>query len=292
MGGPEGHPGRPQAQQPRGPDRGPPARVPRLPRRDPGGQLRRRDDEDLRPRHLRGPQVARQGGDGHVPRRARARQVRAVPDGREELDDPPHGPAGGPDAGAAARADRADARPPGELPPDDGWAFEIKWDGVRAVALRRGRAAAELESRNTDEHHAALPGAARAGPRARHARGGARRRGRLLRGRRAELPAPAAAHAPDLGGAGAPALADRARRLHDLRPALARRPLAARAALRGPPHAAGQARARRPGLAGAGAPRRRRRGDARGLAARRGWRGSSPSGSTARTSRAGARTAG
>ena len=29
----------------------------------------------------------------------------------------------------------------GALPADDGrWAFEIKWDGVRAIALLRGRA--------------------------------------------------------------------------------------------------------------------------------------------------------
>ena len=111
VGDPEGHPGRPEAQQPRGPDRGPPARVPRLPRRDPGRQLRRRDDADLRPRHVRAAQVARQGGDGHLPRRARARQVRAVQDRRQELDDPPDGPAGGPGPGADAGADRADARP-------------------------------------------------------------------------------------------------------------------------------------------------------------------------------------
>ena len=102
VGGPEGHPGRSGQERPRRPDRGSPARVPRLPRRDPAGPLRRGDDEDLRPRHVRGAQVARQGGDGHLPRRARARQVRAVPDRRQELDDPPHGPAGGPDARAAA----------------------------------------------------------------------------------------------------------------------------------------------------------------------------------------------
>ena len=42
VGGPEGHPGRPEAQPPRRPHRGPPARVPRLPRRDPGRPVRRR----------------------------------------------------------------------------------------------------------------------------------------------------------------------------------------------------------------------------------------------------------
>ena len=50
--------------------------------------------------------------------------------------------------------------------------------------LRRGRPAAADEPQR-QQHHAALPGAARTRPRARHARGGARRRGRVLRGRAA-----------------------------------------------------------------------------------------------------------
>ena len=36
----------------------------------------------------------------------------------------------------------------GELPPDDGWAFEIKWDGVRAIAYCEGGRLLKLESRN------------------------------------------------------------------------------------------------------------------------------------------------
>ena len=94
----------------------------------------------------------------------------------------------------------------------------------------------------------------------------ARRRGRRVRRRPAELPAAPGAHAPDLREPRPPAVPERTRRLHDLRPAVARRPLADRPALHGAPRAA--ARARPPGrpLADAGAPRRRRRGDARGLA--------------------------
>jgi bifunctional non-homologous end joining protein LigD len=36
----------------------------------------------------------------------------------------------------------------GDLPPDEGWAFEIKWDGVRAVAYAEGGRLLKLESRN------------------------------------------------------------------------------------------------------------------------------------------------
>jgi bifunctional non-homologous end joining protein LigD len=36
----------------------------------------------------------------------------------------------------------------GTLPPDDGWAFEIKWDGVRALAYCEGGRLLKLESRN------------------------------------------------------------------------------------------------------------------------------------------------
>ena len=237
VGDPEGDPGRPEAQQPRGADRGPPARVPRLPRRDPGRQLRRRDDADLRPRHLRAAQVARQGGDGHLPRRARARQVRAVQDRRQELDDPPDGPAGGPGPGADAGEDRADARPASGRCPrdDDGWAYEIKWDGVRAIGYAEG-GRLRLASRNGNNitprypelrelgralgtHEAVLDGEVVA----------------LDENGRPELPAPAAADAPDLREPGAPARAVRAGRLHDLRPAVARRPLADGRDLRGAP---------------------------------------------------------
>lgn len=36
----------------------------------------------------------------------------------------------------------------GDLPSEDGWAFEIKWDGVRAVAYAEGGRLLKLESRN------------------------------------------------------------------------------------------------------------------------------------------------
>ena len=61
--------------------------------RHPQGQLRRRHDEDLGQGHLRDREVPRRRGDGHLPRRAAAGQVRALPDRGQELDDPPHGPA-------------------------------------------------------------------------------------------------------------------------------------------------------------------------------------------------------
>ncbi len=220
------------------------------------------------------------------------RQVRALQDRRQELDDPPHG---------SARSIPTPSRLPegivpmlaraGDLPPDDGWAFEIKWDGVRAIAYAEGGRLQPAQPQ-PDEHHAALPGAARARPRARHPQRGARRRGRLLRGRPAVIPAPAAAHAPDERGPGAPALGQRARRLHDLRPAVARRALADGADLRAAARAAGRARAHRPDLADA---RRTTSATARRCSpprARRTSRGSSPSGSTAPTSPAGAPRAG
>ena len=292
MGDPEGDPGRPEAQQPGRADRGSPARVPRLPRRDPRRPLRRGHDEDLRSRHLRGPQVARQGGHGHVPRRARARQVRAVPDRRQELDDPPDGPAGGPGPGVDARPDRADAgaygRPPG------GRRLGVRDQVGRRARdrLRRGRAP-EAREPQRQQRHAALPRAARPRPGAGRARGDPRRRGRGARRRRApELPAPAAPHAPHLGGPGAPPQRVRAGRLHDLRPAVARRALAAGrrptpSAARGSPSSSWPARpGRSPPTTRATARGCWRRPRPR---ASRAW---SPSASTARTSPAAARRAG
>ena len=80
-------------------------------------------------------------GDRDLPRRAHARPLRALSDARRRLDDPPHGPAAGPGL-------RADARPPrrrcspaaAKLPRDEeNWGFEVKWDGIRTVALLRPR---------------------------------------------------------------------------------------------------------------------------------------------------------
>ena len=103
----------PQRQPARRPHRGPPARVPRLRGRDPGGRVRRRADVDLGPRHLRGGEAARRRGDRDLRRRAAARPLRPLPDPRQELDDPPHGPAARPRAGADARGPAADAADPG-----------------------------------------------------------------------------------------------------------------------------------------------------------------------------------
>ena len=67
----------------------------------------------------------------------------------------------------------------GTLPAGDGWAYEIKWDGVRAIGYAEG-GRLRLESRNGNDDHAALPGVARPRARARHARGGPRRRDRRV----------------------------------------------------------------------------------------------------------------
>ena len=86
----------------------------------------------------------------------------------------------------------------GELPKDDArWAYEIKWDGVRGDRLCRGRADAAGGAQRPRRHRA-LPGAARARPRAGGRGRGARRRGGGVRRRRApelpEAPGPDAPH--------------------------------------------------------------------------------------------------
>ena len=114
----------------------------------------------------------------------------------------------------------------GELPRDEqGWAFEIKWDGVRAIAYAQG-GTLRLESRNGRDITPALPRAARARPRARRARGDPRRRGGRVRRRPPVVPEAPGPHAPDLRARGAPAGGVGSRDLHDLRPALPRRALA------------------------------------------------------------------
>ena len=116
--------------------------------------------------------------------------LRAVPDRaaartRQGLDDPPHGPARGPRARADARADRADARPRRRAarPGSGGWAYEIKWDGVRAIAYCRARRAAAGEP----QPQSTSPTTTRSSPeldtRARLAQRDPRRRDRRLRRR-------------------------------------------------------------------------------------------------------------
>ena len=172
------------------------------------------------------------------------------------------------------------ATPAKALPPDDdGWGYEIKWDGIRARAyVAEGRV--RLAARRGDRPHAPLPGARGDRRRARRPRGDPRRRDRRLRrGRPAELSAPAAAHGAD-------------HRVDDPRcaPPRRRRPTSpstscgwtARSLLAEPYER------RRELLAGLGfdgpnwqapgAPRRRRRRASGRRSGRRAWRASSPSG--------------
>ena len=73
----------------------------------------------------------------------------------------------------------------GELPAEDaGWAYEIKWDGVRAIAYSAAGRAAPGEPQ-PQRHHRQLSRARPPRPGARLAPGGARRRDRRLRRRRA-----------------------------------------------------------------------------------------------------------
>ena len=167
--------------------------------------------------------------------------------GPEELDDPPHGP--------ARRRGGGEPMPEkivpmmartGTLPRDDEhWAFEVKWDGVRAVCHSEpGRM--RLHSRNLLDITPRYPEVGRLNRALSHHRA-------VLDGeivaldaeRQAELRRAAAAHARRLGDRRpAPGQGD-AGHLRHLRPAVARRPLAHGAALHRAPRAPGRARARR-----------------------------------------------
>ena len=98
---------------------------------------------------------------------------------------------------AVQSAARADARqaPSRGLPEGDGWLFEPKWDGFRALVFRDGDEV-YLQSRDSQAAEPLLPRAGRAA-RARAARAlRARRRDRDRRRRRARLRGAAAAHPP------------------------------------------------------------------------------------------------
>ena len=129
-------------------------------------------------------QVPRGRGDGHLPRRARARALRAVPHARGRLDDPPDGSAGGPGPRADAGAARADARPHRRRSraTTGRWAYEIKWDGVRAIAFVEG-GRLRLQARSGRDITPRYPELRPLGRGARRSRGRARRRGRGLRRR-------------------------------------------------------------------------------------------------------------
>ena len=134
--------------------------------------VRRGHDDDLGPRHLRGAQV------GAAQDRGRACTASACSGryalfplgkdaGAQGLDDPPDGPAGRPGGGADARARscRCSRAPASCRATTTRWAFEIKWDGVRAIAYSEpGRL--RLQSRNLQRHHRALSRARAAQPRA------------------------------------------------------------------------------------------------------------------------------
>ena len=105
--------------------------------------------------------------------------------------------------------------------------------GTASGRSRSSRAAALAPRAAAATTSPPLPRAARAGPGARHPRGGPRRRGRRLRRRRpAELRAPAAAHAPASESHVRRLAQSRPGRLRDLRPPLSRRPLDDAAPLR------------------------------------------------------------
>ena len=213
----------------------------------------------------------------------------------ERLDDPPHGPARGSRPGADARAHRADDGARGDRCRRDerNWSFEVKWDGVRAIAyVQPGRL--RLESRNLNEITDAYPEVRGLIERARNARGGAGRRDRRLRSTHGRPSFERLQHRMHvhLASRRAPAGREHPGRVRDLRPAVPRRPVAARAALRAAARATGGARARRPRLARAG---RASGGRGRGCSRRPGSRGSrvsSRSGSTPATSPDGARAPG
>ena len=84
----------------------------------PKGQYGAGTMSDLGLRHLRGREAARRRGDRHAARQEGRRQVRAVPHQGQPVDDPPHEPAGRPDAraGAARPATRCSRRAPSDLP--------------------------------------------------------------------------------------------------------------------------------------------------------------------------------
>ena len=176
-------------------------------------------------------------------------------------------------------------------PRDDGLGVRDQVGRRAGGRLRRGRPAAAREPQRQTTSRRATPSCARSAARSAPTRRCSTARS-WLRERPAELPAPAGAHAPPAEAQIRRLAQSEPGRLHDLRPALPRRPLAAGAALRGPPRGCSRARATGPTLAGARPPRRRRRRRCSRLAARRGSRASSPSGSTPRTCPAAAPRAG
>ena len=231
--------------------------------RDPGRPLRRREDDHLGPRHLRDGEVERPRGDGRPPRRAGPGPLRAVPDQGQPVDDPPDGSARGSRPPADARQGWRPmlATPATIIPKDEAnWSFEVKWDGIRALASISG---GRIQPRGPQRQrrHPPLPGAARTRPGPRRHRGDPRRRDRGPRPehRPPQLRTAPAPHARRVRERHPPPPPGRADHLRPLRHALARRaPYDRPALLRAAPPARGP-QPRRAGLAHAGRPPRRGR---------------------------------
>ena len=135
------------------------------------------------------------------------RPLRAVPHRREELDDPPDGPARGSRTGSRCRSGSSrcwPARASSRRGRRD-WAYEIKWDGVRAIGYVDG-GRLRLESRNGRDITPRYPELRELGRALAGARGDrSTARSSPSTRRPAELPEAPGAHAPDLRARGAPA---------------------------------------------------------------------------------------
>ena len=168
LGAAEGGAAGPEGEPARRPHRGPPAGVPRLRGRDPEGRVRRGEDRDLGPRHLRGREGPRRRADPHLRWGAREGEVRPLPDQGRQLDDPSHGPAARPRAGADAAPAEADARHPLDQPAARRGRLGLRDQVGRRPRdrLQRGRPPAAREP-HPPRDHLALPGAAGHRPRAR-----------------------------------------------------------------------------------------------------------------------------
>ena len=221
-----------------------------------------------------GPSRQKRGASGAA-RRAPPGPLRAFPDQRRELDDAPDGPAPGPGAGADARPPDSDGRPAGQGAASRRAELRIRVQVGRhpGSGLQPGRDHQDPEP-EPGGCDAALPGGAAALRGAGLARGRAgRRAGGAGRQGAPQLRAASAADGPELGD-GDPAQGARgARLLHDLRPPLPERAVAAERAVPRAAGAAGGSQAGGTGLANAGLRARPGQGDAGGQRARRPGRG-------------------
>ena len=147
---PKGLPAGPGPQPPRRPRRGPPPRVRDLRGHDPRRRVRRgRGDAS----GTAAPTSATKWTEREVmvilARRAGRGPLRPVPDRRRQVDDPPHGSGPGgweplPELGPPRCWPRSAER----CRPTTAWAYEFKWDGVRAVVyVDGGRVRTAVEDR-------------------------------------------------------------------------------------------------------------------------------------------------